>query len=261
MSEQIQQIETKPYGGTSVVIFGLMGLFNKPREGLPNFMDDPRTPEELRRLYFEQQKAMERERYLNTALVAQLYADVFKDPPWNENTKCPTTGNFFGLETRVGDPCLCCNKPLAKAYPLKSTIAYIESEMDKPDAIMAVQTDPSDPNEDIVGFTWGYRIGDSRAFAKSKYKMPTMQEAVIASLPSGPLYYFSECGVSPNYRNRGLSNNLAQIIVKQAETLNLPLVMRTNRESPMVSVAKRFGMKQINPLPDTENPMRVLFIR
>lgn len=53
--------------------------------------------------------------------MAEVYADAFAGPPWNEYTKCPSDNAFYGRETEVGEPCPDDNVPLELAYPLNPT--------------------------------------------------------------------------------------------------------------------------------------------
>ena len=57
--------------------------------------------------------------------LAEIYAEVFAGPPWNEFTICPSSGEFFGKETKVGQKCPDCSSKLLPAYPLDETEKYI----------------------------------------------------------------------------------------------------------------------------------------
>jgi hypothetical protein len=213
--------------------------------------------------------------------IANLYAQVFAGPPWNEFCRCSCCNKFYGQEQSIGLPSPCCSEPLIEAYPLAETSDYIRKELAKENALLIYLLNP---NNKIFGFAWGYQ-STPQQFAEEKYQTQEMRRTIInllnsAGLPEElPIYYFSECGVEENNRRKGYANILTKKIIETANTLGLPLLMRTNCQSPMVAVAQKFGMKQffgpemiyqnsqiittgrvINGM-DLENPNRVLFIK
>ncbi len=219
---------------------------------------------------------MEKERTNNNkemlsdyAELAILYAQVFAGPPWNEFTRSINCDTFFGLETNVGDMCPNCGDLLEEAYPVENTISYIGKELSRPNAFLITRFE----DENLVGFAWGFSYENPEKFLKEKYKTEEMRgllsEVFRQEWLQGPFYYLSECGVKPEYRGRGLSNEVSGELVTMANQLKLPLIMRTNYQSPMVYVAQRFGMDQIMGPRDTEiinvldleNTSRVLFLR
>lgn len=201
--------------------------------------------------------------------LANLYALVFADAPWNEFTRSPGCNSFFGRETMVGDICPNCSDSLTEAYPKEETISYINKELVKPKAVLSLVKN----NEEIIAFAWGFSIDNPGQLASQKYQSDEMKRSIVGALEangvSDAFFYFSECGVSPQERGRGLSNQLSAAMVEQAAIQGLPLVMRTNFQSPMVRVAERFGMTQImGPSPagpvnfiDSENADRVMFVK
>lgn len=215
--------------------------------------------------------------------ISKLYADVFAGPPWNENTKCPVTENYFGLETKPGIKCpeANCSGILQEAYLLSDTIKCIAKEIRMPKAI----TVGLKKNSRLVGFSWGFAYGIPELLAGEKYRTQNMRNIIKAVLNSNGIldefFYISECGIGQNFRGIGLSNELFSLLSNEAAKLNLPVVMRTNCKSPMVAVAERFGMRQVfgpkvcvdrdkkqfivyktgNKETDQENKNRVLFVR
>jgi hypothetical protein len=217
---------------------------------------------------------------IKTERIAKLYAEVFAGEPWNESTRCDECQAFFGPDTKVGDNCptgICCGV-LSEAYPLEDTVSYIRREVARPNGRLAVL----EGNGIVAGFAWGfeYQMNDFLTQKnRTESNRQSLREALTAKGIGESFYYFSECGVSPLFRGRGLSNILSGEIVKQAEQFSLPLVMRTNCQSPMVAVARKFGMEQVfGPLSvasegriittdaciagiDIDNPERVMFIK
>lgn len=222
--------------------------------------------EKLRLSKNQFKEAKEQDRLTN---LAKLYAEVFAGPPWNEFTKSVGCDRFFGQDTRIGDPCPTCYDILQEAYPLEETILYIQKELSRPNAVLALLEKESL----IIGFAWGFSYDSSTSFIEEKYKTKEMKNNLSSLFTqfrlSDSFFYFSECGVAPAFRRQGLSNGLSEELVRQAEILGQPLLMRTNYQSPMVHVASRFGMEQIMGsrgssvinFQDMENKDRVLFLK
>jgi len=176
---------------------------------------------------------------------AKLYAEVFADSPWNEYTRCVGCMEFFGLQSRPGDCCGNCGKELVLAYPIDETRQYIEDESRRPDGSIFIMK----KDEEIVGFAWGFSYPSIDDFVKEKYRTQQMQDKIKKMLEkSGVInafFYFSECGIRMDQRGNGFSNLLSGFLFKEAGKTGLPIVLRTNCESPMVAVAQRFGMTQV----------------
>jgi hypothetical protein len=210
--------------------------------------------------------------------IAKLYANVFAPPPWNEAVKCdnPDDGQYKGLDTPLGSKCD-CGGTFVEAYPLNETISYINNESKKTGFKIIKITD----GEETVGFAWSYLTTPSK-LAISKWKNYQNQENILTALKlqginsEDQIRYFSECGVSPNFRGNGLANQLTNLVSGKETT-----IYRTNCLSPMMAVANRLGFSQfmgpeviidrqaktifetgqsINFL-DSENPQRTLLIK
>lgn len=216
--------------------------------------------------------------------VAITYARVFAGPPWNENSLCQgDCQSYFGLETEPGQPCpdLSCQGTLTEAYPLSSTVRSFKFDALRPQSnVNALMR-----GNEVAGFSIGYPW-TAVDFANQKYRTDQMREQVLNLLTGMELNefnYVSEVGILEQFRGLGLSNALVEDLLKNPYRL-LPsgVVLRTNANSPMVAVCKRFGLTQIygpevevingdgpkkfvvnsDPvfgIADTENPSRVLF--
>ncbi|HLD26751.1 MAG TPA: GNAT family N-acetyltransferase [Patescibacteria group bacterium] len=218
--------------------------------------------------YHYKEKGKTKER-LNMISLAKLYAEVFALSPWNEYTKSQGCNTFFGLDTKPGSLCPHCKDMLQEAYPIQDTILHIKSELDRPNSLLTI----IENEKQIIGFAWGFSYKNCSEFISEKYRTDEMKiklNNLFTQLnTSGRLFYFSECGVAPLFRGRGLSNELTQTLITQAQTLQQSIVMRTNYQSPMIYVARKFNMKQImgpqnNEIinfTDQENLDRVLFIK
>lgn len=177
--------------------------------------------------------------------IASLYAQVFAGPPWNEYTSCEQENKYFGLETSPESGCPNCGRPLTLAYPEQDTVSHITKEITKPDAIMFTIKD----GVETVAFSWAFSYSNPSEFVIDKYRdsqeKSEIQKLLETNGISGNFFYLSESGINEAYRGRGLSNDFFRLRIAVAREKNLPMVQRTNCNSPMVAVANTFGFKQI----------------
>lgn len=198
--------------------------------------------------------------WVDLGITADLYAEIFAGPPWNEYTNCGGCKKFFGLQTKPGDNCGSCGMELALAYPFEETKEYIIDETSRNNSSVFLMK----KNDELVGFVWGYSYDSTEDFVKEKYRTPEMQSKIKDVLAQNNVaqafYYFSECGIRIDQRGNGFSNTLSGLLIQEGRKTKLPIVMRTNWESPMVAIAQRFGMTQImGPLTEIDkNEKRVL---
>lgn len=190
--------------------------------------------------------------------LATVYADAFRDPAiWDENTRCSTTGNFYGETTSVGEPCPCCNKPLLEAYPLEETIEYIGGELSRLYSIAFIGL----IEDRITGASWGY-VTTAEELANSKWKTNQMQRRVSSTLTvsTGPvIFYGSETFTAQNSRSLGLATRFQEERIAAASELQLPIVGRTLIGKPMARIYERLGYSQLEMV-DDENPARALYV-
>ena len=177
--------------------------------------------------------------------VANLYAQVFAGPPWNEYTVCSGCEKFSGLSTNPGEDCTSCGKMLTLAYPVEKTKNYIIKDANRDDAVGFIMK----INSELAGFVWGYSYDSVDDFVNEKYKTSDMKSGIRELLANNGIvnkfFYFSEIGVREDQRGKGFSNFLSGLLLKEAREKNLPVIMRTNWQSPMIVVANNFGMIQI----------------
>lgn len=215
--------------------------------------------------------------------MAEVYADAFAGPPWNEYTKCPSDNAFYGRETEVGEPCPDDNVPLELAYPQEATEEYIINELDRRQASLFLL----ESDKEIAGFSWGFAYENPEQFATEKYRTPEMQEKITRLLGEqgikGAFYYLSESAIrdNPKYRGRGISSQFHIARLEVAAEYELPAIQRTSSKGPMYRTSSKY-MRQImgpemtvdtkartftstgcivNGVEDTEMEGRVLFKR
>lgn len=190
-------------------------------------------------------------------LVARAYARVFAGWPWFEVGLGPGCGEF--RSEQPGQSCSCGCGPLTPAYPEPETAAYILTEITKPLAValLAILDDR------LAGFAWGFQITGPQ-FAQEKYKKASSRPQIIQAVGTQTYFYISEVGVDPLYQGNGVGTQLS-ISLAQGN-LGLPLLMRTNQESPMLKIATT----QLNMAPviapwlrtvDPENSNRVILVK
>ncbi len=194
-----------------------------------------------------------------------LYVDVFADPPWNEYTMDKAgCGRWFGKQTTVGQICPSCGKcKLEPFYSPTETRQYIEEELDKSGAnLLTVKA----TGTDLIGFAWGYNQTPT-GFAIAKYEKPNSRPIVTQALQAAGLpadlnaYYLSEVGIKSEYRGQGTGSVLVVGLLGIAADKGLSTFLRTNKESPMVQIANKKGMRLVSNFLDPEKPARVLFTK
>lgn len=193
--------------------------------------------------------------------LANAYSKVFAGSPWFEVTRCPTTNNFFGTNTSIGEGCPCgCGSVLEKAYPQQETADYIVSEITKLNAIAFLGT----LDEKIVAFSWGYPI-TPKELSKQKWKTASMQNKVVEALlpyanKNGKIFYGSETGTT--LQGQGIGTDLIgnRVQTVKEEFREISIVGRTMFDGPMKYIyVEKFGFQQLE-LVDSENPSRGLFV-
>lgn len=174
--------------------------------------------------------------------IAQLYADVFRGPPWNEAVKCNIDGQFRDESTPIGSSCE-CGGTFIEAYPLIETISYIKGESQKPGFLCSTITE--NVTQEIVGFAWSYTSTAERLI-EDKWSNPLNKQEIMELLinnglsPNQPFQYLSEAGIKTNYRGFGFSNTLIAPIC--GPEINLA---RTNISTAIMTVASNLGFQQI----------------
>jgi len=192
--------------------------------------------------------------------VAVVYAKVFAGWPWYEVSKGMNCEQFYGPEFPPGSLCPCGYENLVEAYPKEETIKYIKDELSKPLALginLAVNGLQS-------GFGWGYKLS-GKDFAEKKYSKTDSRIAIASVVGNKDYFYISEVGIVPSFQGSGLGFRITSRLAEQASFYSLPILMRTNIESPMVKIGKRLGMSIVfgpsTDFIDPENPKRVVFTK
>ncbi|HKB88601.1 MAG TPA: hypothetical protein VKC53_03030 [Patescibacteria group bacterium] len=213
---------------------------------------------EKRPLIIEQDLAYSR---IKTSEVAVAYAKVFSGWPWFEVSRGDYCGKFYGKENLPGTPCPCGQETLTEAYPIEETTKYISGEILEPRATKAVVI-TSDFK--LSGFGWGYEL-DGKEYIETKYSSEDARKLVSSLIEDKKYFYISEVGILPEFQGLGLGFRITNTLVYEGTKNMLPVLLRTNNESPMVKIAQKLGMKMVQGAqigsPDPENPDRIVFIK
>ncbi len=214
----------------------------------------------------------------NLYQTAQCYKLAFWGSPWKEafvkdKKFYPATPELLiDANWRLQD--------YQRAYPMRQTADYIRAEVTKPGAVFRQIFKPN--SQTVIGFGWGYSIPYADILAQDKWPQASPKDQTILSLLinrftlRGSFWYLSEVGIRPHYQEQGLGTQIVRQLIDQAPCKQI--VMRTNQDSPMVSIAKKFDFVQIlgpsvdksapPPTPscitnlnDPQNPNRVLFYK
>lgn len=214
----------------------------------------------------------------NITKLAILYANVFKGPPWNEAIRCNTCDNFGPDILKLNSTCE-CGGIFQEAYPTETTKKYIQNEMKKNNSRLITYSE----KEKLIAFGWGYEL-TGQQLANEKWRTSDMREAMLKIINkkiqsvNSSLFYISEVGVDPNERTKGIATRVIQQLIN---CTNLPIIYRTNCESPMMVIGNNLGFTQIQgpevqinktmkkiyttniilDTYDTENPARVLLFK
>lgn len=196
------------------------------------------------------------------AKIAGLYANAFAGDPWNEYKVCQN-GHYFGQKQSALTICAntSCGQPLKIAYPEDETVAYITKELTRQNGTLITC---EDKNGKVLAAGWGYVCTAEEL--QAKYSSPEMRQKVIEKIKTAKkverVFYLSEMMVDEAVRNRGMAKTITKRLYGTAQSLDLNLVMRTRRDSPMVKIAEKMQMSQLIKVgEDTDNPDRVLFIK
>lgn len=204
---------------------------------------------EVRKNMIEGYRLEKFESQRDLAALAEMYSEAFAAPPWNEANKCRGCGTFYGPDSMLLDACRAasCRGILVPAYPKYKTMAYIKREVKKPGSVARVVFNLS---EQIAAAGWAFPFTRD-AFVESKYALPESQRQLQEDLQKlnvpGKFMYISEVFVKEAERGNGLSNIVVESLIQAGRKRDQPLdpLMRTNWQSPMVAVAKRYGMEQV----------------
>ncbi len=140
----------------------------------------------------------------------------------------------------------------------KKAMKYISMELSKKIAVAYLAISENIP----IGFGWGYQL-DWEKFVETKYDTKEGKILLRNFRQDETLsFYISEVGVDPDFQNNRIGSRLTN---KLAST-DKPLLMRTLKTSPMLSIALKQLLMQpiISPdldFKDPENPNRVILIK
>ena len=169
--------------------------------------------------------------------IADVYRKAYGGIPWNEGFVCPLCKKDFPL---ISDSKLCpeCEKKSRKVllvdyWPISKVVSDFYREMQKPEAICIVVEE----GVYVVGFAWGYRVTAN----------PELNEQLdapgLSDLIKDDFFYLDECALEPAFQGVGIGRMLIRRILE--EKLQKRVLLRTLNDSPMYSLAKRFGCETV----------------
>jgi ribosomal protein S18 acetylase RimI-like enzyme len=125
---------------------------------------------------------------------AQLYCEIWKEPPWNEN--------FWKTEKVVNEIRSQMNYPGAEGY-----LAF--------------------ENCEVIGFTWGYQID-----LKDMVEISGSQEINFLFENGNKIFYVDELGVKKEYRHNEIGKGLTERILLSAKKNGSNLaILRTDKKA------------------------------
>ncbi len=211
------------------------------------------------------------------AQIAPLYSASFgegqkESEGWGERAACYQTNCLEDGKRKivpykdVGTPCPECATPMEEAYPLDWTIQYIVKELSKPNPIGFLGF----INSELAGAAWGY-VDNLDVILDDKYHTQIMRNKINKRVKSRwprakKSKYISEVVVAPWFRKKFVATTLVQSIIDYNYDPELPVTMRTMRESSMFGIGGFVGLEQIigpnlgADSIDTEEERRVFFV-
>lgn len=161
--------------------------------------------------------------------VADLYCDIWKEPPWNED--------FWTTEKVISD---------------------IQKEMAHPWATMLIITVMNGSLQNkCAGFTWGYEVSlnDLREISGT--------DALDKIFSNGKrVFYIDEFGVRSVVRNQGIGKRLSNTLVQRAQDIGCTIItLRTDIEAQAAkAVYSKIGFEEIN-VHDTQYKRRTYWLK
>ncbi len=183
--------------------------------------------------------------------MAGLYANAFGGEPWNMYKVCQDR-HYFGRQY-VGEICT-CGLALTPFFPANETADYISNELSKSEGTLFTV----EKEGEVLAAGWGYACTIEEL--KAKYKSPKMKELVESVIKVDKVFYLSEIMVDESMQRMGIAKEISNCLSEKAMSLNLNLVVRTNRKSPMMRIANQLKMTEVIEN-DYENSERVLYMR
>lgn len=202
--------------------------------------------------------------------IASLYKKAFAGYPWYECKVCPCK-HYFGEQYEELKYCTkglkdgtTCNQPLEDAYPEKKVIEEVTEEVTKLNGTLIT----FEKEGKVLAAGWGYECTPQDL--QAKYISSEMQKKVVDKIEKEAgkvqgVFYLSEIMVDNDVQNQGIATTITNCLINKATQLNLKLVMRTHKDSPMVTIAT-MKMQMIEIIKSGEDKdegqeKRVLFIK
>ena len=157
---------------------------------------------------------------------AQLYCEIWKEPPWNED--------FWKPEEVVRD---------------------IKTQLTKPNAIFLIATNGTD---EVIGFTWGYQVSTGILSEISGVSVEDWRKVIS----NKEVFYIDEFGTKRSYRRKGIGTKLVRELLEQLSHTDIKLTtLRTNKSAlPARAIYSQMGFQEIG-IQDTKHQDRTYWMR
>lgn len=193
-----------------------------------------------------------------TSLIVPAYKQVFGDEIWKEGWKCTVCKKNFAFNDPRCSSGKCCGCPLTEFYSDREVADMLADLLVKRYQLRTVLT----KSDQVAGFQWGWV--DSLENMNVKLELfPEILRTLRAELQEKGLYesrmyYWSESGVLPKYRRRGLAKSMyadiAATLVSQSVRSKL---LRTSPQSPQFKLSQAQGDQVVFNYMDNTRDRRV----
>lgn len=167
--------------------------------------------------------AEERKQFLK---LAELYCQIWKDPPWNED--------FWTVNDVMKD---------------------MEEQSLKPQAIILAATNGS---MEMIGFTWGYETNISGLADISGISADLWKDVIGKRTP----FYIDELGVAREKRGHGIGKNLVKKLLSEISLINIDCItLRTDMAAmPARKIYSAAGFQELQ-LRDAKHKNRTYWLK
>lgn len=191
-------------------------------------------------------------------LLVPAYKQVFGDEIWKEGWKCTICKKSFAFNDPRCANGECCGQSLGEFYPNQEVAEMLATLVVKRYQLRTVLT----KKDEVAGFQWGWV--DSLDSINEKLELfPELLSRLRGELQTrglyqSQMYYWSESGVLPQYRRRGLAKSMyadvAAALIPQSVRSKL---LRTSPQSPQFKLSQSQGDQLVFNYTDNTRDSRI----